>query len=41
MSVAFLNPENFKIDSTGRTIQDAPAVVNGKHLSIKVKINPE
>lgn len=41
MSATLLDKENFKIDSKSRKVQDANGVVNGQHVSIKVKINPE
>lgn len=41
MSATLLDKENFKINSSSRTIQDASGIVNGKRVSIKVKVNPE
>lgn len=41
MSATLLDKENFKINSSSRTIQDASGIVNGKKVPIKVKVNPE
>ena len=41
MAATFLDTNNFTIDSSSWSLQDAEWVVNGKHISIKVKVNPE
>lgn len=41
MVATLLDKENFTIDSSTWQVQDASWVVDGKHISIKVKINPE
>jgi len=41
MASPFLDTQNFKINSSAWKTQDAPAVINWKHTSIQIKINPE
>ncbi len=41
MSATILDTNIFKISSDGRNVQDAIGIVNGKRISIKVKVNPE
>lgn len=41
MSSTLLDKENFKISSSTWQIQDTQWVIAGKHVPIKVKINPE
>lgn len=41
MADMFLETKNFTISSTGRQVHDEIGIVNGKRVSIQVKINPE
>lgn len=41
MPATLLDKENFKINSSAWVTQNADGVVNGQHVSIKVKINPQ
>lgn len=41
MNSSLLGTENFTIDSSSWSVQDAIGSVNGKHISIKVKVHPE
>ncbi len=41
MTTTLLDKENFTVDSSTWEVQDAKGIVNGQHVSIKVKVHPE